>query len=57
MMKELVIEVTKSMPDDASIKEIFDAILVRLSALKGFKDIDEGKYTTQEDLLKELENW
>ena len=57
MMKELVLEVAKSMPGDASIKEIFDAILVRLSALKGFKDIDEGKYTIQEDLLKELENW
>ena len=56
-MKELVMEVTKLMPDDESIKEIFDAILVRLSAMKGFNEIEEGKFTTQEKLLEEFQDW
>lgn len=57
MIKELVMEVTKEMPDNASIEEIIDAILVRLSAIKGFNEIENGKYTTQEDLLKEIKTW
>lgn len=57
MMKELVMEVTKEMPDNASIEEIIDAILVRLSAMKGFNEIESGNYTTQEDLLKEIKTW
>ena len=61
MMKDLVMEVTKEvtneMPENASAAEIIDAIIVRLSAMKGFKDIDEGKFTTQEDLLKEIKQW
>ncbi len=61
MMKDLVMEVTKEvtneMPENASAAEIIDAIIVRLSAMKGFKDIDEGKFTTQEDLLEEIKQW
>lgn len=57
MMKELVIEVANEMPNNATIEEIFDAIIVRLSAIKGFQEIDEGKYTTQEELLEEIKSW
>jgi len=60
-MKDLVMEVTRSvtekMPNNASIAEIIDAIVVRLSALKGFKDIDEGRFVTQEQLLEDIEKW
>ena len=34
-----------------------DAINVKLSAMKGFNDIDEGKYLTQEQLLQEIKQW
>jgi len=57
MMKELVMEVTSQMPDNASIEEIVDAIIVKLSIMKGLKDIEEGNVTTQEELLKEIETW
>ena len=57
MMKELVMQVTKDMPDDATIEEILEAILVKLSVMKGLKDIEDGKFTTQEDLLKEIKEW
>lgn len=57
MMKDLVMDVAKEMPNNATIEEIFDAIIVRLSAIKGFEEIDKGKYTTQEELLEEIKSW
>lgn len=46
MMKELVMEVTSKMPDNASIEELIDAIIVKLSVMKGLKDIEEGNVIT-----------
>lgn len=56
-MKDFVIKITEEMPDDATISEIIDNIVIKLSALKGFNEIDNGKFTTQEELLKELSEW
>lgn len=56
-MKELVLEVTKKMPDDASLEEIVDAIIVEISIKKGLTDFKNGRYTSQEDLLKEIDLW
>lgn len=57
MMKELVMDVTSKMPDNASIEEIIDAILVRLSINQGLKDIEDGKVINHKDLLKEINEW
>ncbi len=57
MMKELVMDVTSKMPDNASIEEIIDAIFVRLSINKGLKDIEDGKVISQEELLKDIKTW
>lgn len=60
-MKELVMEVTKEvteeLPDSATTAEIIDEIVLRLSALKGFEEIEDGKYTLQEELLEEIKRW
>ena len=56
-MKELVMEVTRELPDTATIEEIFDAILIRLSIMKGLKDIEDNNLISNEDLLKEIEEW
>ena len=57
MVKDLVLEVTKQMPDNASIEEILDAIVIKLGVMKGIKDIENGKFKTQEELLKEIKEW
>ena len=57
MMKELVMDVASKMPDNASIEEIIDAILVRLSINKGLKDIKNGKVISQEELLEDIKTW
>lgn len=61
MMKDLVMEVTREvtneLPENASAAQIIDAIIVRLSAIKGFKEIENEKFTTQEQLLNEIKQW
>ena len=57
MIKELVLQATKELSDNATIEEILDAILVKLSIQRGCKDFEEGKVITHEELLKEIETW
>lgn len=57
MMKELVLEVTSKLPDNATIEEIFDAILLRIAVQKGLKDVKNGNIISHEELLKEIEAW
>lgn len=57
MMKDLVLEVTSKLPDNATIEEILDAILLRVSIEKGLKDIKDGNTISTEDLYKEIETW
>lgn len=57
MMKELVLEVTSKLPNNATIEEILDAILVRLAIQKGLNDVEEGNVISHEELLKEIETW
>lgn len=57
MMKELVLEVTSKLPNNATIEEIFDAILLRIAIQKGLKDVEKGNVISHNDLLKEIETW
>ena len=57
MFKQLVLQATSELPDNASMEEIIDAILVRICIQKGLKDIESGNVISQEELLKEIEEW
>lgn len=54
---EVTREEINELPENASAAQIIDAIIVRLSAIKGFKEIEDGKFTTQEQLLKKIKQW
>ena len=54
--KEKAMKVLEEMPDTATLSEIFDAVIVHMSATKGFEDIDNGNSNTQEELLEEMKN-
>lgn len=56
-MKELVLDVTKTLPDNSSLEEIIDAIIVRVAIEKGMKDFEDGNFITQNDLLEEIKKW
>lgn len=57
MIKELVMEVTNSLPDTATIDDIIEAIYIRLKIEEGIKDAENNKELTTEELLEEIEQW
>lgn len=57
MMKELVMEVTNSLPDTATIDDIIEAIYIRLKIEEGINDTENNKELTTEELLEEIEQW
>ena len=57
-MKELVMEVTNSLPDTATFDDIIEAIYIRLKIEKGIKDSQaDNSGLSSEELLKEIEKW
>lgn len=57
MMKELVMEVTNSLPEDATFDDIIEAIYIRLRIEQGLEDAENNKGLTTEELVKEIEQW
>ena len=57
MMKELVMEVTNSLPDTATLDDIIEAIYIRLKIEEGIEDAENNKELTTEELLEEIEQW
>ena len=57
MIKELVMEVTNSLPDTATFDDIIEAIYTRLKIEEGLQSIKYDDGTTNENLLKEIESW
>ena len=57
MMKELVMEVTNTLPEDATFDDIVEAIYIRLKIEQGLEDAENSKGLTTEELIKEIEQW
>lgn len=53
-LKELSIEVIKKLPDDVTIEDIVDAILIVAKAQQGIEQINNGSFLTHEQLKEEL---
>ena len=56
-MKELVMEVTNTLPDTATFDDIIEAIYIRLKIEKGIENSKSGQGLTTEELIKEIEKW
>lgn len=56
-MKELVMEVTNTLPDTATFDDIIEAIYIRLKIEKGIEDSQNNSGLSTEELLKEIEKW
>ena len=57
MIKELVMEVTNSLPDTATFDDIIEAIYTRIKIEKGLNAVKEGKGLSTEELLEEMKEW
>ena len=56
-MKELVMEVTNTLPDTATFDDIIEAIYIRLKIEQGIEDSKINKGLSTEELLEEIEKW
>lgn len=56
-MKELVMEVTNTLPDTATFDDIIEAIYIRLQIEEGIKNIQNDEVLSTEDLVGEIEKW
>ncbi len=56
-MKELVMEVTNTLPDTATFDDIIEAIYIRLQIEEGIKNIQNDETLSTEDLIEEIEKW
>ncbi len=56
-MKELVMEVTNTLPDTATFDDIIEAIYIRLQIEEGIKNIQNDEMLSTEDLIEEIEKW
>ena len=57
MVKDLVLEVTSTLPDTASFEDIIEAIYLRLKIEKGIEDSKNNKEITTDELLEEIRKW
>ena len=57
MIKELVMEVTSTLPDTATFEDVIEAIYIRIKIEEGLKDSEINKGLSTEELLEELKKW
>lgn len=57
MMKELVMEVTNALPNNATLEDIIDAIYMRLKIEQGLNAVKNGEEFTEEEVLEEIKKW
>jgi predicted transcriptional regulator len=55
--KELVIEMIRRMPSDASLTDIMAELYARQKIDTGLRELDEGKSLSQEEAEQRLQRW
>jgi hypothetical protein len=56
-VKESVIQLVESLPDDCTIEDIQYHLYVREKVLAGSKAIDEGRTQSHEEVGRRLDQW
>ncbi len=55
--KELVIERTRELSDDATLEEIVDELQILVAIREGQKAVAEGRYITHEEMKRRIGEW
>lgn len=55
--KEIVIEAIRKLPDDSSIEEIVEEVVVLAAVRRGEEDADAGRTISHDDVKKRLQKW
>lgn len=56
-VRDDIITLLKNLPENASVEDIIEAIIVRQKILRGLKDSTDGHYYSQEEAKALLEKW
>lgn len=56
-VKEQVIKMIESLPDNASIDDIMSELYFRLQVDAGLKELDDGKGIPNEEFEKRMSKW
>ena len=57
IVKEQVIDLIKSLPDDCTIEDIQYHLYVREKVERGIRAIEEGRVVSQEEAEKKVKEW
>ena len=55
--KESVLRTIRELPDDASLEEILDAVLLRMKVERGRQQIRDGQCLTHGEVKERLAKW
>ena len=55
--KESVLQTIRELPDDASLEEILDAVLLRLKVERGKRQLQQGQGITHDEVRERLARW
>ena len=56
-VREQAIQVLDALPDDATLDDVMARLHFRMRVEQGLKDLDEGRWTTQEEVEKRMAKW
>ena len=56
-IKEDVMKMISTMPDDVSIDDIMEELYFKLQVNQGLQELDEGKDIPHEDVEKRMKQW
>jgi len=56
-VREQVIQILDALPEDATLDDVMAEIYFRMRVDKGLKDLDEGRWISQEELEKRMAKW
>ena len=56
-VREQVTQILDALPEDATLDDVMAEIYFRMRVEKGLKDLDEGRWISQEELEKRMAKW
>ncbi|MCB9291934.1 MAG: hypothetical protein H6559_02215 [Lewinellaceae bacterium] len=57
LVKEKVLETIRSLPDEFSLDELFERLILLEKVNAGLQEVEEGKVMSQEEAKQRMKKW
>ena len=57
LVKEKVLETIESLPDEFSLDELFERLILLEKINTGLQEVEEGKVVSQEEAKEKMKKW